>query len=55
MLGVQLGEPVRVRRRDLSIEGEGGDALRWVRPVELHGLAMPRADKPLIGLLEALV
>ncbi|SFR81928.1 (deoxy)nucleoside triphosphate pyrophosphohydrolase [Sphingomonas jatrophae] len=31
------------------------DGLRWVRPVELHGLAMPPADKPLIGLLEALV
>lgn len=30
-------------------------ALRWVRPVELHSLAMPPADKPLIGLLEALV
>lgn len=30
-------------------------ALRWVRPVALHGLAMPPADKPLIGLLEALV
>jgi 8-oxo-dGTP diphosphatase len=30
-------------------------ALRWVRPVELHGLVMPPADKPLIGLLEALV
>lgn len=30
-------------------------ALRWVRPVELHGLAMPPADKPLIGLLEALI
>jgi len=30
-------------------------ALRWVRPVDLHGLAMPPADKPLIGLLEALV
>jgi 8-oxo-dGTP diphosphatase len=29
--------------------------LRWVRPVELHGLAMPPADKPLIGLLEALI
>ena len=33
---------------------EGG-ALKWVRPVELHGLAMPPADKPLIGLLEALL
>ncbi|WP_194954878.1 (deoxy)nucleoside triphosphate pyrophosphohydrolase [Sphingopyxis solisilvae] len=30
-------------------------ALRWVRPIELYGLAMPPADKPLIGLLEALV
>jgi 8-oxo-dGTP diphosphatase len=30
-------------------------ALRWVRPAQLHGLAMPPADKPLIGLLEALV
>ena len=30
-------------------------ALRWVRPVELHTLDMPPADKPLIGLLEALV
>ena len=30
-------------------------ALRWVRPVELHRLAMPPADKPLIGLLEALI
>jgi len=30
-------------------------ALRWVRPVELHGLAMPPADEPLIGLLEALL
>jgi len=33
---------------------EGG-ALKWVRPVELHGLAMPPADRPLIGLLEALL
>jgi 8-oxo-dGTP diphosphatase len=29
--------------------------LKWVRPVELHRLEMPPADKPLIGLLEALV
>lgn len=33
---------------------EGG-ALRWVRPRELHGLAMPPADRPLIGLLDALL
>lgn len=30
-------------------------ALKWVRPLELHALDMPPADKPLIGLLEALV
>lgn len=30
-------------------------ALRWLRPVELHALEMPPADRPLIGLLEALV
>lgn len=29
--------------------------LRWVIPWELHGLAMPPADLPLIGLLERLV
>jgi len=28
---------------------------RWVRPLDLHGLKMPPADRPLIGLLEALV
>ena len=30
-------------------------ALRWVRPAELYGLDMPPADRPLIGLLEALL
>jgi len=30
-------------------------ALKWVRPVELHRLDMPEPDRPLIGLLEALV
>ena len=29
--------------------------LQWVRPIALHGLAMPPADRPLIGLLEALL
>lgn len=33
---------------------EGG-ALRWVRPAELYGLDMPPADRPLIGLLDALI
>jgi len=32
-----------------------GPAIRWVRPLELHGLDMPPADKPLIGLIDALV
>ena len=31
------------------------DAIKWVRPLDLHDLEMPPADKPLIGLLEALV
>lgn len=31
------------------------DGLKWVRPVQLHALEMPPADKPLIGLLEAFV
>lgn len=30
-------------------------ALTWLRPAELHRLAMPPADRPLIGLLQALV
>lgn len=30
-------------------------ALRWVRPTELYALDMPPADRPLIGLLEALL
>jgi 8-oxo-dGTP diphosphatase len=30
-------------------------ALRWVAPRDMFGLEMPPADKPLIGLLDALV
>jgi 8-oxo-dGTP diphosphatase len=30
-------------------------AIQWLRPVTLHALPMPPADKPLIGLLEALL
>lgn len=30
-------------------------ALRWLRPVDLYALDMPPADRPLIGLLEALL
>ena len=33
---------------------EGG-TLRWVRVRELHGLAMPPADRPLVALLDALL
>ncbi|PTQ11639.1 8-oxo-dGTP diphosphatase MutT [Sphingomonas oleivorans] len=33
---------------------EGG-TLRWVRPLELHNLPMPPADRPLIGLLDTLL
>lgn len=29
--------------------------LRWVRPIDMHRLAMPPADRPLIGLIEALL
>ena len=29
--------------------------VRWVRPVDLHALDMPPADKPLIALLEAVL
>ena len=36
-------------------EPRAADALAWRRPLELHALAMPPADKPLIGLLEMLV
>lgn len=30
-------------------------ALRWVRPAEMYALPMPPADRPLIGLLAALL
>lgn len=30
-------------------------ALKWVRPAEMFALEMPPADKPLIGLLDALI
>ena len=36
-------------------EARHATALRWVRPVELYGLDMPPADRPLIGLLEAML
>lgn len=36
-------------------EARHATALRWVRPIELYALDMPPADRPLIGLLEALL
>jgi 8-oxo-dGTP diphosphatase len=30
-------------------------ALKWLRPAEMHALPMPPADRPLIGLLDALI
>lgn len=36
-------------------EAREAAGLRWVRPVDLHALPMPPADKPLIGLLDALL
>lgn len=38
-----------------SPEARHASALKWLRPVELHRLDMLPADRPLIGLLEALV
>ncbi|MFD1034422.1 (deoxy)nucleoside triphosphate pyrophosphohydrolase [Sphingomonas hankookensis] len=36
-------------------EARHATALQWLRPVQLHVLPMPPADRPLIGLLEALI
>ena len=36
-------------------EARHATALQWLRPVQLHALPMPPADRPLIGLLEALI
>lgn len=36
-------------------EARHATALRWLRPVALHAIDMPPADRPLIGLLEALI
>jgi 8-oxo-dGTP diphosphatase len=42
------------RWRGMPASLEGGE-LQWKRPLALHGLDMPPADRPLIGLLEALL
>ncbi|KQN26552.1 NTP pyrophosphohydrolase [Sphingomonas sp. Leaf33] len=43
------------RKWDGIVEARHAAALRWVYPAQLHGLDMPPADRPLIGLLEALL
>jgi 8-oxo-dGTP diphosphatase len=40
--------------RGTPVSLEGG-SVRWVRVQELYGLDMPEPDRPLIGLLEALL
>jgi len=44
-----------LRKWDGIPEPRHATALKWIRPVALHGLDMPPADRPLIGLLEALI
>jgi len=43
-----------LREWDGEPEPRHASALQWVMPGDLHGLAMPPADLPLIGLLEKL-
>lgn len=43
------------RKWDGVPEPRHATALKWVRPVGLHALDMPPADRPLIGLIEALI
>ena len=40
------------RGRPVALDAQG---LRWVRPKDMFSLDMPPADRPLIGLLDALV
>jgi 8-oxo-dGTP diphosphatase len=37
------------------VQARHATALKWTRVPEMHGLPMPPADLPLIGLLEALI
>ncbi|MBM3928081.1 MAG: (deoxy)nucleoside triphosphate pyrophosphohydrolase [Sphingomonadales bacterium] len=43
------------RKWDGIPQPRAATALRWVYPAQLHALDMPPADRPLIGLLEALL
>lgn len=43
------------RKWDGIPQARHATALQWVYPAQLHALAMPPADRPLIGLLEALL
>lgn len=43
------------RKWDGIVAARHASALRWMRPIELYQIEMPPADKPLIGLLDALI
>jgi 8-oxo-dGTP diphosphatase len=43
------------RRWKGMVNGHEGQALKWLRPRDLRGLAMPPADAPLIPFLEDLL
>ena len=43
------------RKWNCTIMAKEASGLKWVRPVQMHALAMPPADRPLIGLLDALL
>lgn len=38
-----------------TIVAKEASAFKWVRPVQMHALDMPPADRPLIGMLDALL
>lgn len=43
------------RKWEGMAEARHATALKWVRPAHMYALAMPPADLPLIGILEALL
>jgi 8-oxo-dGTP diphosphatase len=44
-----------IRKWTGTPRGNDGQQLRWVRPPELFALDMPPADRPLLGLLNAVI
>lgn len=43
------------RKWEGTAQGQEGQALKWVRPRDLHGYPMPPADLPLIPVLQDLL